>query len=198
MPSARQAAAETGPQVLTFGAPPGVAAARLALLDRDGVLMVDHGHVSTREQVEWIAGVPQAIRALREAGYAVVIVTNQAGIAKALYSEEQFAAFMRWFVAELANQAAPIDAVYYCPHHPTEGRPPYLVDCGCRKPKPGMLLRALEDAGATAAHSLMIGDKRTDMQAAQAAGVPGYLFTGDDLDEFVRSLQADRPQPRGR
>ena len=201
MPSEGRPATEIGPRVLTFGAPPGAspraATGRLALLDRDGVLIVDRGHVSAREQVEWIAGVPQAIRSLREAGYAVVIVTNQAGIAKGLYSEAQFVELMRWMVSELADEGAPIEAVYYCPHHPTEGRPPYLVDCPCRKPKPGMLLRALEDAGAAPAESLMIGDKQTDMQAAQAAGVPGYLFPGGDLGELVGGLIARPPQPRG-
>ena len=201
MPGGARPAGEIGPRVLTFGAPrgatPRAAPGRLAMLDRDGVLIVDHGHVSTREQVEWIAGAPQAIRSLREAGYAVVIVTNQAGIAKGLYSEEQFVELMRWFASELANQGAPIAAVYYCPHHPTEGRPPYLVDCPCRKPKPGMLLRALGDAGAAPAHSLMIGDKPTDMEAAQAAGVPGYLFTGGDLGELVGGLIARPSQTQG-
>jgi D-glycero-D-manno-heptose 1,7-bisphosphate phosphatase len=188
---------EIGPKVLTFGSRDGAGAARLALLDRDGVLIVDHGHVSAREHVEWIGGGAEAIRSLQDAGYAVAIVTNQAGIAKGLYSEEQFVELMRWIVSELANESALIDAVYYCPHHPTGGHPPYLVDCPCRKPKPGMLLRALEDAGVTPAHSLMIGDKQTDMEAAQAAGVPGYLFSGGDLGEFVRRLIARPPQPRG-
>jgi hypothetical protein len=90
---------EIGPGVLTFGAPlgtpPRATPTRLALLDRDGVLIVDRGHVSVREQVEWIAGVPQAIGSRREAGYAVAIVSNQAGIAKRLYTEEQFVEFMR-------------------------------------------------------------------------------------------------------
>ena len=185
---------EMGANVLTFGTRDGAGAARLALLDRDGVLIVDHGHVSAREQVEWIPGVPEAIRSLQDAGYAVVIVTNQAGIAKDLYSEEQFVELMRWIVSELANEGAMIDAVYYCPHHPTDGHPPYLVDCTCRKPNPGMLLQALEDARVTPAHSLMIGDRETDMQAAQAAGVPGYLFSHGDLGEFVRRLLASPAQ----
>ena len=201
MPSGAGPAAQIGPRVLSFRAPPGVAppgaaTGRLALLDRDGVLIVDHGHVSAPAQVDWIAGVPQAIRSLREAGYAVVIVTNQAGIAKGLYSEAQFAAFMGWMVAELAREEALIDAVYYCPHHPTEGQAPYRADCPCRKPRPGMLLRALADAGASPAESLMIGDKETDMQAARAAGVPGYLFSGGDLGEFVRRLVDPVPRPR--
>jgi D-glycero-D-manno-heptose 1,7-bisphosphate phosphatase len=181
------------PGVLTFGAHGAAGAARLALLDRDGVLIIDHGHVATPGQVEWIAGVPQAIRALRDAGYAVVIVTNQAGIAKGLFSEEQFVAFTCWLVSELAIEGAVIDAVYYCPHHPTEGHPPWLVDCPCRKPKPGMLLRALDDAQASPALSLMIGDKQTDIEAAQAAGVPGYLFSGKDLGEFVRRIVEPAP-----
>jgi len=196
MPSKGGPAVEIGPKVLTFGSRDGAAGARLALLDRDGVLIVDHGHVSAREQVEWIGDVAEAIRSLQDAGYAVVIVTNQAGIAKGLYSEEQFVELMRWIVSELAHDGALIDAVYYCPHHPTEGHPPYLVDCPCRKPKPGMLLRALEDARVMPAHSLMIGDKETDMEAAQAAGVPGYLFSRGDLGEFVRRLLASPPRPQ--
>jgi D-glycero-D-manno-heptose 1,7-bisphosphate phosphatase len=179
---------EAGPKVLRFTARP--AASRLAVLDRDGVLIVDHGHVFTRQQVEWIPGAPRAVRMLRDAGYAVVIATNQAGIAKGLYGEDQFVDFTRWFVAELAARGGAIDAVYYCPHHPTEGRAPYGVDCPCRKPKPGMLLRALDDAGAAAGRSLMVGDKQTDLQAARAAGMPGHLFTGGDLGEFVTRLLA--------
>lgn len=132
-----------------------------------------------------------------ERRYGAVIVTNQAGIAKGLYSEDQFVEFMRWFESELAHDGALIDAVYCCPHHPTDGHPPYLVDCQCRKPKPGTLLRALEDAGATPAHGLMIGDKETDVQAAGAAGVPGYLFPGGDLGESVRLLVGHTPQSWG-
>ncbi len=190
IPDKAALAVEIGPKVLTFHARVGSATARLALLDRDGVLIVDHGHVWAREQVEWIAGAAEAIRSLQDAGYAVAIVTNQAGIAKGLYSEEQFVELMRWFVSELAIDGAQIDAVYYCPHHPTDGHRPYLVDCPCRKPKPGMLLRALEDAGVKPVHGLMIGDKQTDMQAARAAGVSGHLFSGEDLAGFVQRLIA--------
>lgn len=188
---------EIGPRIVNFRSRDGAGAERLALLDRDGVLIVDHGHVYAREQVEWIAGVPQAIRSLQDAGYAAVIVTNQAGIAKGLYSEDQFAELMRWFVSELAITGALIDAVYYCPHHPTDGRAPYVVDCTCRKPMPGMLLRALNDAGVAPAQSLMIGDKQSDMMAAQAAGVPGYLFSGGDLGEFVARIVKRAPRARG-
>jgi len=188
MPTSRQPAGEIGPGVLTFGPQPRPGKTRLAMLDRDGVLNVDHGHVCTREAFDWVDGAAGAIRLLREAGYTVAIVTNQAGIAKGLYSEEQFVALTEWMVAELARRGATVDAVYYCPHHPTEGKPPYLVECSCRKPRPGMLLRALAEAALAPEHGLMIGDKETDMEAARAAGVRGCLFPGGDLEAFVLRL----------
>ena len=155
------------------------------MLDRDGVLNVDQGHVVTAERLVWMRGVPRAIQSLTKAGFGVVVVTNQAGIGRGLFTEDEFIAFSQRMIDELASDGAQIDRVYYCPHHPTEATPEMLLDCPCRKPRPGMLVRALRDSGARPELSMMIGDSEVDMTAARAAGVHGYRFSGGSLDEFV-------------
>jgi D-glycero-D-manno-heptose 1,7-bisphosphate phosphatase len=159
------------------------------MLDRDGVLNVDLGHVSSQSDTLWIPGAAQAVSRLSRSGFAVAIVTNQAGIAKGMYSEQSFREYMLWYGSALQVMGATIAGAYYCPHHPTEGRPPYLVDCQCRKPKPGLLLRAMADFGARPSDCVMIGDSLTDMSAAHAAGVAGHLFCGGNLEAFVSQVQ---------
>jgi D-glycero-D-manno-heptose 1,7-bisphosphate phosphatase len=114
------------------------------------------------------------------------VITNQAGIGRGLYTEAEFAAFSAWIDERLAEVGAHVDATYHCPHHPTAGIGEYLTACDCRKPAPGMLLRAIRDWDVDVAASVMIGDKPHDIAAAEAAGVRGLLFEGGDLDGFVR------------
>lgn len=165
---------------------------RAAFLDRDGVLNVDRGYVSRAEDFEWIAGAIEAVRRLNEAGYLVIVVTNQSGIARQYYTEVDFAALMAWMRRELVSRGARLDAVYHCPHRVDGGDPAFAIDCDCRKPKPGMLLRAIADLDIDPSQSFLIGDKQADMEAANAAGVSGYLFEGGNLDAFVASLLARR------
>lgn len=155
-------------------------------LDRDGVINQDVGYAWRQADIRWVKNAPEAIAWLNRRGYLVVVVTNQSGIARGYYTERDFDVLTGWMHAALGQYGARIDAVYHCPHHPTAGQPPYNVVCDCRKPKPGLLLKAITDLGIDPARSLMIGDKQTDMGAAAAAGVPGLLFPGGDLLEFVR------------
>lgn len=157
------------------------------LLDRDGVINVNHGYVHRDDQLEWIAGAPQAIKAANDAGYLVVVTTNQAGIARGYYDEEHFQAFMAYMNERLAEYGAHLDAWYFCPHHPTEGVGALRVACECRKPNPGMVQRAIADWNLDSARCVLVGDSASDVEAAEAAQVHGLLFDSEHarLDEFV-------------
>jgi D-glycero-D-manno-heptose 1,7-bisphosphate phosphatase len=158
-----------------------------AFLDRDGVLNVDRGYVSRREDFAWIAGAPEAVRLLNAAGYRVIVVTNQSGIARGLYSEADMQRLHDFMRAELARHGAHIDAIYYCPHHPQGTVARYTQACRCRKPGPGMLEAAARDWPIDRAGSFLIGDKEADMQAAAAFGIRGVrLAPGQSLADIVR------------
>lgn len=160
-------------------------------LDRDGVLNRDLGYVWRTADFGWLDGVKAAIKRLNDAGYLVVVVTNQAGVARGLYSEDDVAYLHRWMNVELQRDGAHIDAFYYCPHHPTEGNGIYRRVCDCRKPAPGMLLRAMREWPIDRTASIMVGDKDIDLDAARAAGVRGILSTAP-LDILVGGLIMDR------
>ncbi len=151
-----------------------------AFLDRDGVINIDHGYVVRPEEFEFVPGVLTACAALAKLGFALVVTTNQSGIARGLYTEEDFHRLCDWMHARFAAAGAPLTAIYHCPHHPTEGRGPLRRACDCRKPAPGMLLAAIRDLGIDPARSVMFGDKRSDMQAAAAAGVAQRVLLGTD------------------
>lgn len=165
---------------------------RAVFLDRDGVLNIDRGFVFKPENFEWVEGAVDALRRINEAGYLAVVVTNQSGIAREYYTETDFAALTAWMRRELMAKGARFDAIYHCPHHVDGSDSELAVACECRKPKPGMLLRAVADLNIDAAHSFLIGDRLQDMEAAQAAGISGYLFEGGNLDTFVAPLLAMR------
>ncbi len=169
------------------------------LLDRDGVLNKDLGHVHRPEEFTWMPGAPEAVKWLNDQGYLVIVVTNQSGIARGYYTEEAFQDFSAWINKELNKIGAHLDATYYCPHHPTEGYGPYLRACDCRKPAPGMIRRAIRDWGIDVPRSLLVGDQETDLLAAQAAGVHAALYYGGPLLPFVQrtlaALTVHQPTP---
>lgn len=154
-------------------------------LDRDGVINVDHGHVYRKEDFDFIPGIFDLVSRANAAGWLVVIVTNQAGIAKNYYSEADFRLLMKWVCQQFAQRGAHIDGVYHCPHHPEFG-PEETRNCNCRKPNPGMLLSAAADLNIDLRQSVLIGDKQSDLQAAQEAGVlRSYLFETDSHHKNV-------------
>lgn len=165
-----------------------------AFLDRDGVLNRDHGYVHRSEDFEWLPGAREAIKRLNDAGYFTVVVSNQAGIARGLYSQADVERLHRWINAELAKMGAHVDAFYYCPHHPTEGKGEYRRVCDCRKPAAGMLIRAIREWPIDPTRSFMVGDKEIDMQAAAAAGIRGVRYSGGNLDALVNAAIADARQ----
>lgn len=143
---------------------------RAVFLDRDGVINEDVHHLRDPQDLRLIPGSAQAIRRLNSCSIPVVVVTNQSVVARGYISEEQVVGIHQTLSALLAGSGAHIDRFYYCPHHPTEGLPPYRRECDCRKPKPGMLLQAAQELDCALAHSYLIGDTATDLIAGRRAG----------------------------
>jgi D-glycero-D-manno-heptose 1,7-bisphosphate phosphatase len=158
------------------------------LLDRDGVLNVDHGWVGTRARFEWIAGARQAIAEATRRGFHVFVVTNQSGIARGHYSEAEFLELHRWMLDEVLAAGGTIDDMRFCPHHPDAPLEQYRRASDWRKPAPGMILDLLRAWRLEPSRCVFVGDQPTDMEAAAAAGVRGHLFPGGDLLHFVRPL----------
>jgi D-glycero-D-manno-heptose 1,7-bisphosphate phosphatase len=164
-------------------------------LDRDGVINQDTGYVASVDDFHFIDGAIEALQLLKKKGYCLVVVTNQSGIARGLFTEKQFMHLTEWMDWSLADRDIDLDGIYYCPHHPTEGEAPYRQACECRKPAPGMLLDAAKELDIDLASSYMVGDKGADMQAAKAAGVMHKVLvrTGKPVTEESQVL-ADEVQ----
>lgn len=157
-------------------------------LDRDGTINVDHGYVHQIDDFQFIDGVIEALITLKKQGYLLVLVTNQSGIARGYFSEDQFLQLTEWMDWSLADRGVDLDGIYYCPHHP-EGQGEFRQLCDCRKPQAGMFEQAMRDLNIDLSWSLMVGDKFEDMQAAQNAGVAGKVL--------VRTGKAVTPEAEG-
>jgi D-glycero-D-manno-heptose 1,7-bisphosphate phosphatase len=155
---------------------------RAVFLDRDGTINVEKEYLYQANDFEFIPGAPEAIRLLNQAGIMVVVVTNQSGVARGYYTEEDVEMLHRHIDRELERFGAHIDAWLYCPHHPS-GRGSYALPCDCRKPSPGMLRDAAKRYDIDLEHSTMIGDKLADIEAGQGAGCRTMLvLTGYGAD----------------
>jgi D-glycero-D-manno-heptose 1,7-bisphosphate phosphatase len=148
-------------------------------VDRDGTIMVDREYLADPTGVQLFPGAAEALRALGAAGYALVIITNQAGIARGLYSEADFEAVQARLEEVLAEAGVRLDGVYHCPHHPDFSGP-----CDCRKPGVGLHLRAAQELGLDLRRSLYVGDRLKDVQPSRVLGGTGVLVrTGYGADE---------------
>jgi len=156
---------------------------RAVFLDRDGTINIEKEYLFQASDFEFIKGAPEAIRLLNLAGIMVVVVTNQSGVARGYYTEEDVENLHRHIAGELESAGAHVDAWLYCPHHPN-GRGSYALPCNCRKPLPGMLHEAARRYDIDLENSTMIGDKRADIEAGLAAGCRTVLVrTGYGADE---------------
>jgi D-glycero-D-manno-heptose 1,7-bisphosphate phosphatase len=154
-------------------------------IDRDGTLTEEVGYVNHPSRLRLLPRSAEAVRRLNEAGIAAVVVTNQAGIARGYFTPEVMHAVHERLDEMLGQAGAHLDGVYVCPHHPTEGGPPFRADCDCRKPKPGLLLRAARDLDLDLAGSTMVGDKASDLLVAPAVGARAVLvLTGYGRGEW--------------
>src|SRR5262245_17749615 len=163
---------------------------------RDGTLTEEVGCGNHPGRRRLLPRAAEAGRRLNAAGIAAVVVTNQAGIARGYFSAEVLAAVNASLVSQLKDAGAHLDGVYVCAHHPTEGEPPYRMACECRKPKPGLLLRASADLGLDLERSTLVGDKGSDLVAARAVGARSVLvLTGYGLGEWEYRRGALPVQP---
>lgn len=189
-------------------------AARPAVfIDRDGTISEEIGYVNHPTRYRVYPYAAEAIRRLNEVGWLAVLVTNQAGVARGYFTEDVIGAVHRILVDELARGGARLDAIYYCPHHPSVGDEPYRADCDCRKPKPGLIRRAAKEFSVDLSRSWMVGDRFSDMQLARNADIKSaFVLSGygrgeweyqraawafepdliaDDLLDAVRRITAD-------
>lgn len=164
------------------------------LLDRDGVVNVDHGYVCSVERFAFVDGVFALARRAVDRGYRVAVITNQSGIARGYYTETEFHALSHWMSKEFERHGVSLAGVFHCPYHSIGTASPYSRESFWRKPNPGMILEAQRALGLDLARSVFVGDQPTDMAAARAAGVGLRVFFGDttesgpDADRVVARL----------
>lgn len=179
----------------------GIIMKKAIFLDRDGTLNIDHGYVHRIDDFHFIEGSIEALQKLKAMGFLLVLVTNQSGIARGYFSEEQFLQLTEWMDWSLADRGVDLDGIYYCPHHP-QGQGEYKQDCDCRKPKSGMLLQAIRELNIDPAQSFMVGDKVEDLLAAQGAKVRSKILVktgkpitpeGEQLADYVIDSISDLP-----
>ena len=163
---------------------------RAIFLDRDGTLNEEVGYITDPSQFRLYDFAAEAVRRINQAGRLAIVLTNQSGIARGLYDEAFLGEVHAGMQAALARADARIDGIYYCPHHPEIGAPPYRQPCDCRKPKPGMMLRAAREFDLDLASCVMIGDRYGDVATAHAAGARGVLLlSGHGAKEYERERE---------
>ncbi len=159
-------------------------------IDRDGTMSEEVGYVNHLSRFKLLTNTASAIKLLNDAGVLAVVATNQAGVARGYFEESMIARVHEKLRAELACNNAKLDAIYYCPHHPSVGKPPYRADCNCRKPKPGMILKAKDELGIALDLSYMVGDKISDIEFGQKLGLKSVMvMTGYGIGEYEHQRQ---------
>jgi len=148
---------------------------RAVFIDRDGTISEEVGYINHLSRFRLFPHSAAALKQLHQAGYLAIVITNQAGVARGYFSEAMVQAIHKRMTEELEASGAALDAIYYCAHHPSAGQPPFRLDCDCRKPKPGLLLRAARDFDIDLENSWMVGDRYSDIELAANAGVKSVL-----------------------
>ncbi len=153
--------------------------------DRDGVLNTDDGYVHSMEALHWVDGAREMIAELSQKGWLIFVVTNQSGVARGYYTEDDVKKLHQEMNEEFARYGGQVTEFFYCPHLEGAAVPAYDVCCDCRKPKPGMILRAMKKYGISTENAVLFGDGKRDIEAAERAGIRGFLFTGGNIKDFV-------------
>ena len=165
-------------------------------IDRDGTISEEVGYVNHPTRYKVYPFAAKAVRLINRAGWLAFLVTNQAGVARGYFAEDMISVVHNLLVAELARGRARLDAIYYCPHHPTVGAPPYRFACDCRKPQPGLITRAAAEHNIVLTDSWMIGDRASDIELARNAGVRGaFVLSGYGRGEWEHSRHTFTHQP---
>ena len=157
---------------------------KAAFLDRDGVINIDKGYVHKIEDFEFKEGIFELLKLLQEKGFTLFVVTNQSGIARGYYTIKEFENLTEYMLNELRKKGIEIKEVAFCPHHPDE-------NCECRKPKPGMILDLAKKYSITLKDSIMIGDKISDMEAGESAGIKKNYLVKDSLYDIIEKIKKD-------
>ncbi len=152
---------------------------KVLFLDRDGIINIDHGYVHSHEEFTFIDGIFDVCLHAINLNYLIIVITNQSGIARGYYTEEQFSQLTQWMKNEFEQKNITITGVFYCPHHPEKGIGKYKRVCECRKPKPGLILQAQNKFDIDITKSIFIGDKLSDMEAAEAAGITTRILVAE-------------------
>jgi D-glycero-D-manno-heptose 1,7-bisphosphate phosphatase len=156
---------------------------KFALIDRDGTIIVDKVYLSDPGEIEFVPGALEGLKVLRDAGFALVLVTNQSGIARRYFDEATLERVHERLNAMLAAEGLRLEAIYHCPHGPNDG-------CDCRKPAPGLVLRAMRELGFAPDEAVFLGDGVADMEAAAAAGVAGVRVAPEAVDFLAAARRA--------
>jgi D-glycero-D-manno-heptose 1,7-bisphosphate phosphatase len=163
---------------------------RALFIDRDGVINIDHGYVHQREQFEFVEGIFDLCRKATELNYLIFVVTNQAGIGRGHYTEQEFHELTNWMCQEFLARGIKIEQVYFCPFHPEYGVGNYKQESIFRKPGPGMILKAAREYELDLALSVLVGDKISDVEAGLAAGVGCNILYRPDRNEKITTAVA--------
>jgi len=168
-----------------------------AFLDRDGTIIEELGYLGDPDQIRFIPGAIEALRALQRAGFRLVVITNQAGVARGLLTEADVHRVNERLRTLLAESGVRLDGIYYCPHHPEHGPPEYRLECSCRKPRPGMVERAARELHLDPARSVVIGDHSSDTALARSfPGMRGVLLlTGHGTEQWQKIQAGTLPAP---
>ena len=166
-----------------------------AFLDRDGTINDEVDFIRTPDQLRLIAGGGSAIRSLNDHGILTCVISNQSGVARGFLTEDDLIPIHAKLERELGRAKAGVDRIYYCPHHPTEGKPPYNIVCACRKPAAGMLLQGAQELGIDLEKSFVVGDRIVDVQVGKVVGATTILVLTGYGGTTVEDCQREKVQP---
>ncbi|NDF92789.1 MAG: D-glycero-beta-D-manno-heptose 1,7-bisphosphate 7-phosphatase [Betaproteobacteria bacterium] len=165
---------------------------KAAFLDRDGVINIDKGYVYKWCDFEFVPGAVDAMKAISQLGFEIIVATNQSGIARGYYSEDDFLKLSKSMIGFLDSEGVRVAGIYYCPHHAEGVVKNFAISCSCRKPLPGMLLKAKDDHNIDLSASIMVGDKSSDILAGRNAGVgKAFMVVPDDYPKNMDGIHVD-------